>query len=56
MQISRLFDKYWIHENFLRTQPHSYMMLVKTLAKLFEHVVQHPFRSITGWAASDPFL
>ena len=43
MQISRLFDKYWIHENFLKTQPHTFMMLVKTLAKLFEHVVQHPF-------------
>jgi ribosomal protein S15P/S13E len=43
MQISRLFDKYWIHENFSDTQPHSYMMLVKTLGKLIEHVIQHPF-------------
>jgi len=43
MQISRLFDKYWIHENFSDTQPHSYMMLVKTLGKLIEHVCQHPF-------------
>ena len=43
MQISRLFDKYWIHENFLKTQPHSRLMLVKTLTKLFEHGVQHPF-------------
>ena len=56
MQISRLFDKYRIHDNFLRTQPHSRLMLVKTLAKLFEHVVQHPFCSITGYATSDPFL
>jgi hypothetical protein len=43
MQISRLFDKYWIHDNFSATQTHSFMMLVKTLTKLFEHVVQHPF-------------
>lgn len=43
MQISRLFDKYWIHENFSVTQPYSRLMLVKTLTKLFEHVVQHPF-------------
>ncbi len=43
MQISGLFDPYRIHDNFLNTQPHSHMMLVKTLAKLFEHGFQHPF-------------
>lgn len=43
MQISRLFDKYRIHENFSGTQPHSTVMLVKTLTKLFEHIVQHLF-------------
>ena len=34
MQISRLFDEYWIHENFSKTQTHSCLILVKTLAKL----------------------
>ena len=43
MQISCLYDKYWIHDNFSVTQTHSILMLVKTLAKLNEHVVQHPF-------------
>ncbi len=42
MQISDLVDKYWIHENFYRTQPYALMMLVKTLVKLFEQIIQHP--------------
>jgi hypothetical protein len=42
MQISDLFDEYRIHENFYRTQPYALMMLVKTLVKLFEHIIQHP--------------
>jgi hypothetical protein len=53
MQISGLFDEYWIHERLLETQPRSLMMLLKTLVKLFEHIIQHRFRSITCYAASN---
>jgi hypothetical protein len=32
------------------------MMLLKTLVKLFEHIIQHRFRSITCYAALNSFL
>ena len=55
MQISCPFDKYWIHKDILKTQPHSFVMLVKTLAKLFEHVVQHPFAPLQAKPLRIPF-
>ena len=56
MQISRLFDEYWIHETCLETQTCTLVMLLTTLARLFEHFCQHRFRSITCYAASKAFL
>jgi hypothetical protein len=56
MQISRLFDEYWIHETCLETQTITLVMLLTTLARLFEHFCQHRFRSITCYAASKTFL
>src|SRR5262245_51062147 len=56
MQISCLFDKYRIHKRRLETQPCTLLMLLKTLVKHIEHIIQHLYRSITCYAASNAFL
>jgi hypothetical protein len=51
-----MLSKYRLPKKSLRTQYRTLMMLLTTLSQVFEHIIQHLFRSITAQAVTRSVL